>query len=437
MNTEKKNRAIPEISPALERGPVWLRNKQKLALAQYNQTPLPPRGLHLWRYTDPAAFQTDNPDTLDTPFDENYDAVVRTELSHLEEHRITALVVDYGGREIHAFGLEHLPDGVIVSSLSDAVENHQELVEPYLYRLVNSDSGKFEALNGALWNDGVFVYLPDNAVIEKPIHLLRESGLQGSTHYPRLLVVAGHNTELTLIDEYSGGSTDYHNGFSQTNGVAEIFGLENSRVRYVTVQRQGMGARSYLTQRAQIDRGASMLTIPLAFGGALSKQNFGVRLHGEGADSRMYGLLFGTGRQHFDNHTLHHHEHNNTTSMIDFKVVLRDRALSAYTGLIRIEESAPFCEAYQTNRNLLLSEGTRAETIPELEILNEEVSCSHGATVGPIDPQQIFYLNCRGIDHDEAVRMIVSGFVAQTLTLVPDDLRERLSSFVESRLKEM
>ena len=149
----------------------------------------------------------------------------------------------------------------------------------------------------------------------------------------------------------------------------------------------------------------------------------------------MYGLLFGSGYQHFDNHTLHDHRSGQTFSNINFKVVLRDKAVSAYTGLIKIENHAKGCQAYQENRNLLLSKGTRAETIPELEILNEDVSCSHGATIGPIDPMQVFYLESRGIRHDEAVRMVVSGFVSNTLQQVPDDLRERISAFVEQRLE--
>ena len=157
-------------------------------------------------------------------------------------------------------------------------------------------------------------------------------------------------------------------------------------------------------------------------------------MNGPGAESNIYGLLFGTGRQHFDNHTLHRHTSGQTRSNIDFKVVLRDRALSAYTGLIRIENRAKGCEAYQENRNLLLNQGARAETIPELEILNEDVTCTHGATIGPIDPDMVFYLKSRGLTKPEAVQMIVSGFVSNTLKMVPEDLRHRITNFVEQRL---
>jgi Fe-S cluster assembly protein SufD len=151
----------------------------------------------------------------------------------------------------------------------------------------------------------------------------------------------------------------------------------------------------------------------------------------------MIGVTFGTANQHFDTHTLHHHKVGHTLSNIDYKVVLGGRALSAYTGLIKIEHKAKTCEAYQENRNLLLSPNTKAETIPELEILNEDVKCSHGATIGPIDPMQIFFLQSRGIPKEDATRMVVSGFVEATLKLLPVDLKERVAEFVTDRLERL
>jgi Fe-S cluster assembly protein SufD len=367
-----------------------------------------------------------------------FEAAKMVEQKHLRNGRLTGLITDVAGREITAHGFkEIIARGGLVISLAAAVETHRALVEPHMYSLVNAQTGKFEAMNGALWHDGIFLYIPDNLAIEKPIHLLRQAGGPGSAAFPRLLVVAGKSAEVTLIDEYGGGPADDTKGLAYSNAAVEIMAQDDSRVRYISLQRQTAGARFYLTHRARIGRGAQMLTIPLAFGGALSKQNFGVILDGPGADSRMYGLLFGSQHQHLDNHTLHHHAAGQTYSNINFKVVLRDRALSAYTGLIRIDKAARGCEAYQENRNLLLNEGTRAETIPELEILNEDVSCSHGATLGPIDPLLTFYLGSRGIPEPEAVRMIVGGFVADTVKLVPDDIRERISSFVDERLEAL
>ena len=426
---------IPEMTPELQRGPTWLRDRRREARVSFNDTPLPKRGLHLWRYTDPSKFMfVPSGDTAH--INSNFGQVLETEKRHVDDGHLAGLVHDNAGREISIHGLsDELSQGVIVSSLSDAVENHLDLVEKHLYQLVNNQTGKFEALNGALWNDGIFIYVPDGRTVTKPLHLLRSAGGAGTAQYPRLLVVVGKNAELTLIDEYGGGSSDEQAGTAYTNSTVEIFGYEDSRTRYVTVQRQGLASHNYLTYRSRIERGARMLTIPLAFGAALSKHNFGVILNGPGAESHMYGMLFGSGYQHFDNHTLHHHASGQTYSNIDFKVVLRDKALSAYTGLIRIERHAKACEAYQENRNLLLTRGSKAETIPELEILNEDVSCSHGATIGPIDSLMTFYLNSRGIPDDAAVRMIVSGFVASTLREVPDDLRERVEEFVAARLE--
>jgi len=437
MSNSYSEYKIPDMIPELERGPVWLKEQRRTSCDDFNALPLPRRGLHLWRYTDPAEFiceqTTDAASTSD-----RFEAIVKTERAHLEEGRLAGLVTDVGGRDITVYGLDDIAKrGVIVAPLSAAVESHIQLVEPYLYGLVSSRTGKFEAMNGALWYDGVFIYVPDNVTLEQPIHLLRETGGAGSGQFPRLLVIVGRNAELTLIDEYSGGAVDGDASHSHTNGAVEIFGLDNSRTRYISLQRLAGEAKFYQTHRAKIGQGATMLTIPLAFGGSLSKQNFGVIMNGAGAESKMYGLVFGSRYQHFDNHTLHHHVSGNTFSHIDLKVVLRDKALSAYTGLIRIEQAARTCEAYQENRNLLLNRGTRAETIPELEILNEDVSCSHGATIGPIDPLLTFYLNSRGIPPTEAVRMVVSGFVASTLKLVPPDLQERISDFVIRRLEDI
>jgi len=427
--------SIPELAAELERGPKWLRDRRKLSRDAFNRTPVPQRGLHLWRYTDPMRFLFDRRSVNDSTFTRD-DSIQHIGPKHLREGHIAAFVTDLAGRDIQIHSTEKLDaQSVIVSTLSEAVEKHRALVELYLYQLINQQTGKFEAMNGALWNDGIFVYVPNNTVVEQPIHLLREAGQAHSAQFPRLLVVAGKNAELTVVDEYAGGSARAEDGITYSNGAVEIFGLQDSRVRYVSVQRQAPGVQSYLTHRARIERGATMMTIPLAFGAAISKQNFGVIMNGPSAESKIYGVLFGTDHQQFDNHTLHHHAHGHTTSNINFKVVLGDKATSAYTGLIRIDHNAQVCEAYQENRNLLLNPGTRAESIPELEILNEEVICTHGATVGPIDPMELFYLNSRGIPKREAVQMAVSGFVASTLKLVPEDLRERITQIVEQRLE--
>ncbi len=436
--TTDKLHQIEETAPELQRGPKWLREHRYRASQAYNEAPLPRRGLHLWRYTDPAKFLVNSDDIADTAFGPGYDQVEQVLHEELKQGRLAALATDLGGREINFSGIDRLVErGVIVSRLSDAVMRQPQLVRDHLYSLVNAGMGKYEALNGALWNDGIFVFVPRGITIEQPIHLLREAGLAQSSQYPRLLVVAEEDTAFTLVDEYGGGSPDRDEGISQSHGAVEIFGGRHSRIQYVVLQRQGQGAHTYLTHRARIEEGATMLTIPLAFGASLSKHNYGVILHGRHSESTMRGLAFGSKHQHYDYHTLHHHAVGETLSNIDHKVVLKDRALSAYTGLIRIEQNARDCEAFQENRNLLLNKGTRAETIPELEILNEDVRCSHGATIGPLDPFEVFYLESRGIAREKAVRIIVAGFAEPTLRQLPTDLRERIEKFVIRRLEDI
>ncbi len=438
MKIQNQDFIIPEMTPELKRGPKWLQDKRTASKKSYNNTPIPRRGLHLWRYTDPTKFVVDKAQVTDAVFRDNFDEVIKSELALFKDGHSSAFVLDKAGRDI-AFHINDklTADGIIISKLSDAVESHFDIVNKHLYAQVNSNTGKFEAMNSALWNDGIFIYIPDGKSVEKPIHLLRESGLDNSAQFPRLLVVVGKNSEVTIIDEYSGGSEKQSDNMSLTNSAVEIFGDVDSRTRYISLQRNGEGAKVYLSHRAKAEQNASVLTVPLAFGAAVSKQNFGVTLNGTGADSKMYGLLFGGGRQHYDNHTLHHHIAGKTTSDINFKVVLKDKANSAYTGLIKIENEAKTCEAYQENRNLLLTKGCKVETIPELEILNEDVICSHGATIGPIDPEMIFFLKCRGINKTEATRMIVSGFVEATLKQVPADLKEKISEFVTKRLENI
>lgn len=429
---------IPETAPELQRGPQWLRQRRHESREAFNGTPVPARGLHLWRYTDPAPFLVDRNGMADTAYGETYDLVEKQLLNDVKQDHIAALATDLGGREVAFWGAEKLSSkGVIISRLSDAVRQYGDLVEPHLYQLVNHGTGKFEALNGALWNDGIFMYVPAEVRLDRPVHVLRESGLVNSAQFPRLLVVTGDNAEMTLIDEYGGGSGDLAAGASYSNAVVEIIAGRHSRTNYVALQRQASAHNSYLTHRARLDEGASMITVSLGFGAAIAKHNYGVILNGRHAESTMHGLVFGSEHQHFDIHTLHHHAAGETTSNIDYKVVLRDRSLSAYTGLIRIEHHAKNCLAYQENRNLLLNRGTRAETIPELEILNEDVSCSHGATIGPIDPMEIFYLQSRGIDRERAIRMIVGGFVESTLRSLPEELRHRIGDFVSHRLENI
>jgi Fe-S cluster assembly protein SufD len=406
--------------------PGWLYDLRHQAWQFYQDAPLPPRIVHLWKYTKPEWFLPQNIEEQ---------MKVLPIISEIKASEIAPLKPEFAGfgcnrGDIVSYtqlAVDLKDSGIIFTDMPAAVRDHGDLVQKYLGKLIGYDFGKFEALNMALCNSGLFLYLPPNTELERPIYMHRQPNAR--YNMPRLIIIAGENSKATIIDEYAGRG----NGF-YANSAVEIFAEASSRLRYVNPQNLSSTTRSYLTQRARVENDAELYTIFASLGSDVSKNNLGTVLAGRGANSRILGILFGDGKQHFDHHTMHHHTAGNSYSNIDFKVVLKDKALSAYTGLIRIDENTLNCEAYQENRNLLLGKDTRAETIPELEILNDQVSCSHGATVGPIDPDMVFYLKSRGISTDEAVRIIVGGFVEPLLNLIPEDLRQMMRNMVNFKL---
>ena len=385
----------------------------------YHQKSCPPnRASHLWRYSDPAKFETDS---LEMP-----QGVLPS---------VTNGNGNYGagrsGGLLEPFRLspELKQRGVIFKDLFSAIRINAGHVEKHFASLVGIDFGRFEALNMALWNDGYFLYIPDNVVIDKPIYI-RSSEIDAN-NFSRSLVVIGNNCEVTLVNDCG---SDGAGKKSIVNDATELVAGDGSRVKYINLQRHPETTSALVNYRARIGRDSEIYSIFGGFGGSNIKVNAGTELAGRGAHSRMDGIIFATGTQRFDYHTRHHHTAGNTYSDLNFKVILKDRSNSAYTGLIRIEKDAPNCEAYQENRNLLLNPGARAESIPELEILTDEVRCTHGATMGPIDPEMIFYLKSRGFSRRDATRTIVEGFVKSTLDRIPEEISVAIGRMVSDKL---
>jgi Fe-S cluster assembly protein SufD len=429
MDTLKIENKIETFRNIDKNEPDWLYNLRKENWEHYNTLSLPERITNVWRYSKPDYFMVKQSELL----------------MHL-----LPLLPDGTNGFPHQIGIEHAAvgynredlmtitkttselreSGVIFKDLLSAARENEDLVSPYLGQLVNYRLGKFEALNLAFWNTGLFLYIPDNMIIEKPIMLNRHPGEIYTL--PRLLVVIGRNAEVSIIDDYSG---QCHDGNPNLNSSVEIFAGDSSRVRYLNLQRLSSGCTTYITQRAQIEKNAFLHSVYGGIGSNISKVNGGVILNDRGAQSRISGVIFGDNKQHFDYHTFHHHKSSESYSNIDIKVILKDKATSAYTGLIRIEKEAANCEAYQENRNLLLNKGTKAESIPELEILNDQVRCTHGATMGPIDPEMLFYLESRGFNKEEAIREIAAGYVEPTISQIPGELRNIMRDLVLTKLK--
>jgi len=427
IETLQKNKVDFRKISKLE--PDWLYNLRKDGWDYFQKAPLPDRVGHLWRYSDPQAYLISDVEQAmhilpvmpagktagNLPEETNFAAFGRNDSdSSMVLH--TSFMAD--------------KSGIVFRELLAAAQEYPELVEKYLGKLVTTGFGSFEALNIALWNTGMFLYVPDNTVVEKPIYLNCQS--TGEKTITRLLAVIGRNSEVTIIDDYNGQGLD---GKTIVNSAVEIFADDSSRVRYINLQQLGKDSNSLITQRSQLGSNAESYSIFISLGGTISKINAGTILNGRGATSNMYGIAFGDNDQRFDHHTAHIHQASNSYSNIDFKVVLKGKAVSAYTGLIKIVKDAVNCEAFQENRNLLLDKGTKADSIPELEILTDQVKCSHGATVGPIDPQMIFYLKSRGYSSEEAIKTLVMGYVESTLRKMPADLEKSAREAILRKLE--
>ena len=410
--------------------PEWLVRRRRQAWATYHSLPMPDRVAHLWRYTDPKHFVLTTENLLPAATD-----AASTNARRLwETEELSGVALWQGGQVAHLHLDPKLTQaGVLLMELHRASKEYQRLVEAQMGRAVKDDHGKFEALNAAVWQAGLFLHVPRHVVIEKPIHLIIAGDGHSPFLAPRILVGLEEGSQATVVTEFVSPKDDEF----AANTVVEAEVGQAASLRLVGVQRWGERVTSHFTQRAVLARDARMLMVWAGLGAELSKADLGTLLEGRGSSVNLLGMSFGQRNQHFDQHTVHDHRASDTLSDLDFKIVLKDRARSAYTGLIRIEPHATNCEAYQENRNLLLSLGTRADTIPELEILNDEVRCTHGATIGPLDEDELFYLAARGIPRAEAVRMIVAGFVEPTLKAVPEDLQERLRSYVDERVKEI
>lgn len=392
----------------------WLAEARAGAMSTFRSLPMPDRASHLWRYSDPADFLP-----LDAGAAGGDGAAAGG--SDLLSQAKTSIDIDATARSL----------GVIAVPLAIAATETADLVRAHLGRIVVAETGKMEALNAATWSSGYLVRVPRHVQCTTPIRI--STDLDGAFGAVRNLILIEEGASATIVEDASG------DGVKGTRRIeaTEVFAAAGSHVRLVSVQRLGRNGTLHRTERVRLDRGARASIVMVSFGAGNYKADVGVVLDGEGSESRMIGLCFGDGKQRADHHTLQDHRGPHTSSDIDFRVVLGGRARSAYTGLIRIAQEAPYCEAYQENRNLLLSDNAKAESIPELEILTDEVRCKHGATVGPIDPDQLFYIRSRGLSAAEATRMVVTGFLETTLAHIPEGLQEPIREELARRLVEV
>jgi len=321
---------------------------------------------------------------------------------------------------------------VIFTSLDEAARTRADLLESRLHSAVPTDRTKFTALHGAFRTGGTFVYVPPGVSVSLPLQTLTFVDRDDMAVFPHTVLVVDEGADLTFIDRYA--SPELHGVLS--DAVVEIYAGASSRIRYVSLQEWGRGVTHLAVQRAHVGRDAEVRSLSVAFGASLSRAEVESVLEGDGGSSEMLGVYFAKGDQHFDHRSIQDHIGSLTSSDLLYKGVLRGHSRTIYSGTVIIQPGAHKCDAYQTNRNILLSVDAKADSIPNLEILsNDPVRCGHAASIGPVDDDTLFYIQSRGIPFEEAQRLVVTGFLQEVLDRVTLlEIRRGLERAIDAEL---
>jgi Fe-S cluster assembly protein SufD len=421
---------------AVRAGPPAERNTRHRSFERFEAMPFPSPETEEWRYTDLTGFDL-SPFVpfAPEPWAENLDQVPA---------EVVSAAGDPGDRA--GFAIQHNSStitarldpeldrrGVHFESLDAALADHPELLEGRLHAAVPADRTKFSALHAAFRTGGTFVHVPRDVHVEAPLQTLTYVDRDGLAVFPHTILVLDEGAELTFIDRYV--SPDHAEGVL-SDAVVEIYAGPNSRLHYVALQEWGAGVTHLSVQQAHLERDARLRSLGVAFGGRLARAEVESLLRGDGSSSEMLGLYFADGDQHIDHRSIQDHVGSRTSSDLLYKGALKGSSRAVYTGTVIIEQGAHQCDAYQTNRNVLLSETAKAHSVPNLEILtNDPTRCGHAASVGPVDENELFYLQTRGISPEEAERLIVFGFFREVLDRVElEEVRSGLEHSIELEL---
>jgi Fe-S cluster assembly protein SufD len=382
-------------------------------LERYRALPFPTTSDEHWRFTDLKGFDPDS-------FSANGAKTVERAGSMLDVETAALAHVSEAGIEI-----ERAPEGVVFEPLA---EGHELLAT-----LVGTDE-KFAAHNAAEWKHGLLVRVPAGLELQQPLYVRVTSSVPDAALFWRVLVVAEEGSRFSFIEEHASAAPDLP-GYS--NVVAELFVGDGAKLEYVSIQNLSRETWHFASHRASVGRDAELDWVAGGFGSKKGKIRIENDLAGQGGTSRVTGAYFADGAQHLDYDTLQRHIAPNTTSDFAFKGALRDKARAVWRGMIRVEEEAQKTNAYQENRNLLLSPDAHADSIPGLEIEANDVRCTHGATVSQVDRDELFYCMARGLSRGEAERLIVRGFYQEIFDRIElEPVRTALQTALEARIPE-
>lgn len=428
--------------------PDWLKKSRLAAWEAYLQTPMPTARDEEWRRTEIDALdlsrlvpvEAAKTQTNETEKNGVLPAWVESASRHIEN--IQAVVMQSSTSSFQTkLNAEVEGKGVVLSSLETAFEKHADLIKPYFDQSkLQLSEGKFALMNKALFNCGAFLYVPKNVELKEPIFIVinlngdQLSGGHPAAIFPRIVVNAEANSKVSVVTVLT--SESHSGGMSLVNAIVEVHTGQNAQVNFVEIDNYDSNIFAVTKNDHHVDRDGKLSSITACLGGAHVKTDIVTWLEAPGANSDVLGVILGDANEQFNFNTVQEHASNDTTSNINFRVALKDQAASVYQGIIRVAKVAQRTDAFQSNKNLLLGTQARADSIPKLEILADDVKCSHGATVGPVDRDQIFYLMSRGLTRTEAEELVVNGFFRQIVEAAPIvGIGEWISELVAAKIK--
>ena len=414
------------VTPTSSNWPTWFAAEQKAALADYEQSPTPTRRHEAWRFANLK------PLDLSTFVDAApVSAEGRLINSSTGLGEFSAKMV-FGNNALLHKSAQTLPQGVIFESLESAAANHTELFRKYfMAQPAALGSSKFTSLHKARVSTGAFLYVPANTSVTLPIEIFHWAEGNNATIFPHTLIVCGENSSVTVLDYFK--SADKLTALAC--GVNDLHLEKGSSLTYIAVQDWSTTTTAFHINATNVDANAKCTALIANFGGGFIRGESLSRLIGEGSRSEMYSINPVEGTREIDQRTLQDHIAPHATSDLLYLNALDDRSRTIFAGLIKVEPGAQGTDAYQKVRNLILSDDADPNSMPGLEILNDEVRCTHGATNGPVSEDELFYMQARGIPRDKARRLVVNGFFNSLLERIENTtVRTHLSGLLAKRL---
>ena len=415
---------INEIS-SLRNEPAWLKEYRKNSLSIYQELPIETSPLYN-KYTDAKRM---NPEQVSLAIDSEKSVpdFLKNRLNELSNETCIVQI----GSNIHTIKIpdELKSKGLVISSIDDALKNYGEIIQKTL-ESTNSKEDKFTALNNAAFNSGIFIYIPRNLILEKPIHLISSLSIDGTSTISRNIIVTEESSKASIVQELYAPKTQGQQAYLELLNVSVG---QNSQLDGTTLQMMEQSAVNFSTRKSIVEQDGKVNWYLGLFGAMLSRYRIDYYLNGTGASVNDTEVIFGNNEQSFDIFSKVTHEKPSTEGKVIEKSILKDKSKSLFKGMIRINEKASKSNSFLSGRSILLDKGAKSDAIPGLEIFTNDVKATHSSSVAQIDEEQIFYLQTRCLSRKEAERIIIEGFLEPLSRKMSTQVRAWIAYLIESK----